>query len=90
MAYTASSFAASLVGTFRSFAGVRVHRTALAFATHAFDPVLDGVILRAWHGLQATAGRLRTIQRGALSLYLLYVVATVVTLLCYLLAGSDR
>ncbi|MBI1966728.1 MAG: hypothetical protein HYS40_01950 [Gemmatimonadetes bacterium] len=90
MAYTASSFAAPLLGAFRSLAGVRTDRTAHAFATHAIDPVLDWVILPAWHGVRAAATRLRPIQRGGLSVYLLYVVAAVVTLLLYLfVAGSN-
>jgi hydrogenase-4 component B len=89
MAYTASSFAAPLVGTFRSFAGVRTDRTAHRFTTHAFDPVLDRVIVPVWHGFKTAATWLRSIQRGALSLYLLYVGAAVVTLLLYLLAVRD-
>jgi hydrogenase-4 component B len=88
MAYTASSFAAPLVGAFRSVAGVRLTRTAAALATHPTDPVLERVILPAWHGVRSAAGGLRPIQRGSLQLYLLYVVAAVVTLLVYLFAAG--
>ena len=86
MAYTASSFAAPLLGVFRSVAGVHTVRTGDAFATHPTDPVLERVILPGWHGVRAAATGLRAIQRGGLQLYLLYVVLAVVTVLLYLLA----
>ena len=88
MAYTASSFAAPLLGVFRSFAGVRTHRTAQAFATHAVDPVLDEVLVPAWRGARTAAAWLRHAQRGGggLSRYLLWVGAAVVASLLYLLA----
>jgi hydrogenase-4 component B len=90
MAYTASSFAAPLLAIFGSFAGTRIDRTAPGFATHAFDPVLDQVVLPVWHGFQAAASRLRPLQRGRLSLYLLYVCAAVIAVLLYLLlVGRD-
>jgi hydrogenase-4 component B len=88
MAYTASSFAAPLLGAFRAVAGVHVTRNAVALATHPSDPVLDRVVLPAWHGVRAAAGGLRPIQRGSLQLYLLYVGAAVVTLLVYLFAAG--
>ena len=88
MAYTASSFAAPLLGVFRSFSGVRTHRTALAFATHAIDPVLDGVLVPVWRSARAAVARLRHVQRGGLSLYLLLVGAAVVASLLYLLVAG--
>jgi len=88
MAYTASSFAAPLIGTFRSFAGFRADRTVQAFATHAFDPVLERVFLPAWHAIESAATRLRSVQRGTLSLYLVYVGAAVIGLLFYLLIAG--
>jgi formate hydrogenlyase subunit 3/multisubunit Na+/H+ antiporter MnhD subunit len=88
MAYTASSFAAPLLTVFRSFSGVRTHRTAVAFATHAIDPVLDGVLMPAWRGVRAAAAWLR-LQRGGLSLYLLLVGAAVVASLLYLLLAGN-
>jgi hydrogenase-4 component B len=91
MAYTASSFAAPLLGVFRSFAGVRTHRTATAFATHAIDPVLDGVLVPAWRGARIAAAWLRHVQRGGLSLYVLLVGAAVALSLLYLLlAGGPK
>jgi NADH:ubiquinone oxidoreductase subunit 5 (subunit L)/multisubunit Na+/H+ antiporter MnhA subunit len=88
MAYTASSFAAPLLGAFRSVAGVRTERTAHSLMTRVTDPVLDRVLLPAWHGVRAAATGLRPIHRGGLSLYLLYVVAAVVGILLYLMAAG--
>jgi hypothetical protein len=86
MAYTASSFAAPLLGAFRSVAGVHTVRSATSFATHPSDPVLERVILPAWHGVRAAAMALRPVRRGTLQMYLLYVVLAVVTVLVYLFA----
>ncbi len=86
MAYTASSFAAPLLGVFRPVAGVRTARAGDAFATHPTDPVLERVVLPAWHGVRAAAAGLRPIQRGGLQLYLLYVVVAVAGVLLYLVA----
>lgn len=88
MAYTASSFAAPLLATFGSFAGTRIEQTMPAFATHPFDPVLDRVMLPVWRGVSVAASRLRPIQRGGLSRYLLYVATAVVAVLLYLLAAG--
>jgi len=90
MAYTASSFAAPLLDVFRSFAGVRTHRTPREFATHAVDPVLDDALVPAWRGVRTATAWLRHAQRGGggLSRYLLWVGAAVVASLLYLLAGG--
>jgi NADH:ubiquinone oxidoreductase subunit 5 (subunit L)/multisubunit Na+/H+ antiporter MnhA subunit len=88
MAYTASSFAAPLLSAFRSVAGVRTERSARRFATHAVDPVLDRVLVPAWHGVRIAAGGLRALHRGGLSLYLVYVGAATVVALVYLLAAG--
>jgi NADH:ubiquinone oxidoreductase subunit 5 (subunit L)/multisubunit Na+/H+ antiporter MnhA subunit len=85
MQYTASSFAAPILLPLRGIAGLHVTRTADSFATHATDPVMDRVVLRVWRTIRAAANRLRLIQRGRLSLYLLYIVATLVALLTWLL-----
>jgi len=84
MQYTASSFAAPVLLSFGPVAAVRVTRTMDAFATHAVDPVMDGAV-RYWQRMRAVANRLRPIHRGRLSLSLLYVVATLIALLFYLL-----
>jgi NADH:ubiquinone oxidoreductase subunit 5 (subunit L)/multisubunit Na+/H+ antiporter MnhA subunit len=88
MQYTASSFAAPVLAAYRAVDGVRVVRTPARFATHAFDPVLERLVRPAWHGVRTAAGRLRPLQPGRLSLYLLYVVAAVVTVLLYLILAG--
>jgi hypothetical protein len=91
MAYTSSSFAAPLVGAFRLVAGIQVNRSAESLVTHPFDPILDRVILPVWRGLRGTGEYLRSRQRGPLPLYLLYVVAAVLSVLLYLfVTGSGR
>jgi hypothetical protein len=84
MAYTASSFAAPLVGAFGPVAGVRVDRDADSLVTHPFDPIMDRVILPGWRALRAAGDYLSIRQRGPLPVYLLYVVAAVLSLLLYL------
>lgn len=84
MQYTASSFASPLLLAYHAVAGVRTHRTAGALVTHPSDPVLDRVALPVWHVLRTAGGQLRPLQQGRLSLYLLYVVAALLAMLCYL------
>ncbi|MCI0434786.1 MAG: oxidoreductase [Gemmatimonadetes bacterium] len=88
MQYTASSLAAPILVAFKPIAGVRVSRSAKAFATHSSDPVLDSFVLRVWHGVRTVADRLRPMQHGRLSLYLLYIVIVVIGLLAYLLLAG--
>jgi len=84
MQYTAASFAAPLLVVFHAVAGVRTERTAGAFVTHPVDPILERMIIPGWHGIRTAAARLRSLYRGHLSLYLLYIIATLVVLLVYL------
>ena len=84
MQYTASSFAAPTLEPFGAAAGVREERSAASFRTRPRDPGLEGLILPAWRGGRAVADRLRLLQMGRLHVYLLYVLATVLALLCYL------
>jgi hydrogenase-4 component B len=88
MQYTASSFAAPLIAAYQPVAGVRVERTASAYRSRPIDLVLDRGVRPLWHGLQWTAERLRPIQQGRLSLYLMYVVATVILLLLLSCTGG--
>ncbi len=88
MQYSASSFAAPLVGLFGSLGGVAVHHTASHFSTHPANVMLDRVLAPVWRGLRQAGGRLRPIQQGRLQLYLLYIVATVSALLVYLVASG--
>ena len=88
MQYTASSFAAPLLTAYRSVAGLHTERTALALATHAADPVLDRIMVPVWHGIESAARRIRPLQRGRLSQYLLYIVAALVVALGYLMLAG--
>jgi hydrogenase-4 component B len=88
MQYTASSFAAPLLVAFSPVAGVQVHRGARSFATHPIDPVLRRVLLPAWEGVRAGAGRFRPIQQGRVGLQLLYVAAALTALLFYLILAD--
>ena len=88
MQYTGSSFAAPLAAAFGAVSGVRVDRSPTALATHATDPVLHGFVTPAWAGVQAALARVRSLQRGRLAVYVLYIVAALVAALIYLvLAG---
>jgi formate hydrogenlyase subunit 3/multisubunit Na+/H+ antiporter MnhD subunit len=84
MQYTASSFAAPLLGFFGRLSGVRAERTATSFHTRPGNLVLDRAFFPLWRTLQAASARLRPIQQGRLQLYLLYLVVTVGLLLVYL------
>lgn len=88
MQYTASSFAAPLLFAFRAMTNVRVTRTADTYATHGGDPVLEGVVLRLGHWIRTVSERLRPIQQGRLSLYLVYIVVTALVLLGWLLVAG--
>jgi hydrogenase-4 component B len=83
MQYTASSFASPLVSMFGAVSGVHEHRGATIFHSEPSDLVLDGVLVRAWARVEAAALRLRPIQQGRLHLYLVYVVAAVLSCLVY-------
>jgi hydrogenase-4 component B len=88
MQYTASSFAAPLLVAFRPVSGVQVHQSATSFVTHPIDPVLSRLLLPAWVGLRAGAGRLRPMQQGRVGLQLLYVAAALTALLVYLILAG--
>lgn len=89
MQYSASSFAAPLLGLFGRMSGVSAVRSPSSFETRAANLVLDRGFLPLWRGLRAASGRLRPIQHGRLQLYLLYLVATVSLLLVYLAAWGS-
>lgn len=84
MQYTASSFAAPSISMFGALSGVREHRGATVFHSEPRDVVLDGVLAHAWARVEAAALRLRPIQQGRLHLYLVYLVAAVLSCLIYL------
>jgi hydrogenase-4 component B len=84
MQYTASSFAAPLLDVFGGLAGVETHDGATVFHTTAHDLVLDRAVLPLWNRVRQVALRLRPIQQGRLHVYVLYIMATLVILLTYL------
>lgn len=89
MQYTASSFAATLVGLFRWIMRPREHRPEIEslmapkarFESHVDDPVLDGQLLPAARMFERWINRLRTCQQGLTQHYILYILATVVVIL---------
>jgi hydrogenase-4 component B len=83
MQYTASSYAAPLLGAFRPLAGIRTHANGAGFHTHPIDLVLDAVVLPAWRRLGRVAQEARLLQAGRLRWYLLYVILTLLALLLY-------
>jgi hydrogenase-4 component B len=84
MQYTASSFAAPLLGMFGRMSGIRAERHGLEVHTHPLDLVLDAAAVPFWDRLQRVARRLRPMQQGRLVHYLLYVMASLLVLLTYL------
>ncbi len=89
MQYSASSFAAPLLGLFGRMSGVRPMRGPASFETRAVNLMLDRGILPLWRRLQSASARLYPIQQGRLQLYLLYLVGTVAALLIYLAAWGS-
>jgi formate hydrogenlyase subunit 3/multisubunit Na+/H+ antiporter MnhD subunit len=89
MQYSASSFAAPILGVFGGISGVSAMRRPSSFETRAANLVLDRGLVPLWRLLHAGSQRLRPIQHGRLHLYLLYLVATVSLLLIYLAAWGS-
>ena len=84
MQYTASSYAASLLGFFGPLSGTRREVGPSSLHVHAADPVLDQLGRPAWHLLSRWALRLRLLQTGRIFWYLLYVIITLLGMLLYL------
>ena len=84
MQYTASSYAAPLLGSAWSVAGIRVRANPTSFHSHPIDLVLDGIVSPAWERIGRLAHEARLLQAGRLRWYLLYVILTVLGLLVYL------
>ncbi len=83
MQYTASSYAAPLLGAFRPLAGLRTHADGGRFHTHPIDLVFDGLVFPAWRRVGRMAQEARFLQAGRLRWYLLYVILTLLALLLY-------
>jgi hydrogenase-4 component B len=94
MQYTASSFGQVLVDAFgwllwpvRSFPRVRgLFPKPSRYRSHLPDPILDRLVAPVLRWTAEAAGRLRVLQAGHLSIYLLYVVLTLVFLFAWTLA----
>jgi hypothetical protein len=86
--YTASSFAAPLLEIFGSLSSIRTHKGASVFHSEPVDPILDGAVVPWWAVIERAALRLRPLQQGRLSRYLMYVISTVLALLAYLLVRA--
>jgi hydrogenase-4 component B len=89
MQYSAASYAAPLLAAFGPLAGVRESREPDAFHSSLIDLVQDGAALPAWRKLENLSQRLRGWQRARIRWYLLSVVATLLTLLYYLMQWKD-
>lgn len=90
MQYSASSFAASLVKIFRFGLWTQEHGGKVDglfpkrtnFSTHTVDTVLDRLLLPTVHRMAIVTSWLRSrLQNGITSLYLFYVLSTLITLL---------
>jgi NADH:ubiquinone oxidoreductase subunit 5 (subunit L)/multisubunit Na+/H+ antiporter MnhA subunit len=84
MQYTASSYAAPLLASYRSLSGVREHADRTGYESHPIDLVLDGAISPAWRQVTRLSREARLLQAGRLRWYLLYVILTVLALLLYI------
>jgi hydrogenase-4 component B len=85
MQYTASSFAAPLVGAFGQVSGSVAVRGPASLHTEPRNLVLDRALVPFWHAVRENAAGLRRLHQGGLQRYVLYVVGTVVGLLVYLM-----
>lgn len=91
MQYTASSFAATLVGLFSGV--LRPHSRApqlpghfpkpASFRSHVPEALLEGFYLPLFNGLNSRLSLVRKLQHGKLHLYILYIVVTLVALLAW-------
>jgi hydrogenase-4 component B len=81
--YTASSYAAPLLGAFGPLAGVRTHAGPGGLHTRPIDIVLDSVVMPAWRRIGRAARQTSRLQAGRLRWYLQYVILTVIGLLLY-------
>jgi hydrogenase-4 component B len=91
MQYTASSFAATLVGLFSGLLRTHVKRPQIlghfprpvAFRSHVPEALLEGFYLPLFALLNNRLSLVRRLQHGKLHLYILYIVVTLVALLAW-------
>jgi len=91
MQYTASSFAATLVGLFSGVLRPHTREPQLpghfpkpaSFRSHVPEALLEGFYLPLFNGLNSRLSLVRKLQHGKLHLYILYIVVTLVALLAW-------
>jgi hydrogenase-4 component B len=89
MQYTAASFGAPILTAFPRIAAAEPIVREVGGATASEDRILGRVVLPAWRRLRGVAGTIRPLQRGRVTIYLQYIVWTLLVLLG-LLYGRAR
>ncbi|HZX96230.1 MAG TPA: proton-conducting transporter membrane subunit, partial [Myxococcales bacterium] len=95
--YTASSFAQLITSHFAWVLRPRVHAPRIEqlfpapshFDSHVEDLVLDGLLLPASRGAARVSARMRALPQGQLQRYILYILAVLVPLLVWAMAGES-
>jgi len=95
MQYTASSFAAPLVGLFKSFVRIRISAPASkdffpegeSYEEHPADIFREGMFARIYRFIQKISFAFRWLQNGNVHLYILYIALTLLALLVWKLGG---
>lgn len=95
MQYTASSFAAPLVGLFKSLVRIRTSPPVLkdffpdggSYEAHPADIFREGIFAPLFKFIQKTAFAFRWLQNGSVHLYILYIAFTLLALLLWKLGG---
>jgi hydrogenase-4 component B len=95
--YTASSFAELITSRFAWALRPKVHEPRLEglfpapvrFESHPEDPVLDALLRPAARQASRVTARLRALPGGQLQRYILYILAVLVPLLIWALAGGS-
>ena len=95
--YTASSFAQLITSHFAWVLRPKVHAPRIEqlfpapshFDSHAEDLVLDSLLLPASRGATQVSARMRALPQGQLQRYILYILAVLVPLLIWAMAGES-
>lgn len=95
--YTASSFAEIITARFAWALRPKVHSPRVEslfpapsrFHSHVGDAILDDLLLPAARGALRATASLRALPQGLLQRYILYILALLVPLLIWALAGGD-
>ena len=98
MQYTAASFAAPVLAPFARIVQRTVHAEPpegyfpahARYEEHVGDVAGERLLVPVVRRVLAAAGRIRVLQQGRMQLYLAYVLATLLVLLVWQLAGGPR